>query len=1645
MLTALFLPFALQAQLSLPISIDFENATDLNQWTQTDCESSTGISSSYAHGGTHAFAFHWTTTPPQYLISPEFDEATGTEMISFWYANFSSSYNESFEVGFSSTTNNTTAFTWQPSISVPTGTPWTEYTAMVPAGTKYIAIKSTAYDQYYLYIDDIYIGDAPTCFAVTNLAIDGAQTTSSSLTFTWTDVSNSGATYSVYDMSNNTLIEDNITDTTYTVENLNPYTLYAFGVVANCSTTDASTMATVSGRTACGIQTMPWSENFDNWTSKSDCWSFLSGAYNGGNGTPTESTSAWSLNPSYGSYITISGKALTMNLYSTNKYWAVTPTVEITNDDAMLSVDVAVAAWSDPTPNYDDNDTLAFAISTDNGITFTNLRVVTNTELNTLNGEYTTLYVPVTGYNGQNVRFAIYGGSTSGTNPYDNRIAIDNVTVSDPIDCMPVAALTASNIGSYGVTLNWTGNADSYTIYDMSDTTMIETAYETTIVLTTLNPNTQYTFGVTANCGSEESLMRTISFTTLVSCPAPTSLAATLTPGDGTVASLSWTEIGTAEAWQICLNGDTNNLIDVYDNPYEFTDLTPEQAYTAQVRAYCDVDEQSEWSNTITFTPTDAYSITVNDGTTTNGYVPIYGYYTDDITKSQFIIPAANLTAMQLGIINKLTFYSSDANVSWGAATFNVYLTTTNETTISNLADYSNMTQVYAGTLSISNNTMEVNFTTPYLYTGDNLMIGFLQTATGSYSSCSWYGISATGASMGGYGSSINQQNFLPKTTINYIPGDADICFPVTGLTASDITNSSVTLSWSDENNSGATYTIYDMSDSSVVANGISDMEYEISGLTGSTNYTFGVAANCSASEESFIMTINASTDCEGGSCQITIMGEGELNDSWSYNNASISIMQGGRLVGTFSVPNGSTTSSSTYSVCSGIPVSFVWNSTGSYLNECDFTIYDGSNTAVFTGNGENVTGTFFTMNDACPTCIAPTITVTDVTENSVTISWTGDADSYDVYNGNDFETNVTTNTYTFNGLTAGTGYTFGVQAICSADDSSAINTITIMTNCEDVTTLPYYEGFESGLGCWTTINASNDGQPWSVNNCASLSNTNPHGGGYVASSWSWSGSAMHANAWLISPRFVLPNTSDSLTFSWWENTSPSYKDHYSVVLSTTTNDTASFTTVIRPYDTSAGVWTLQTVDLTPYAGQSIYIAFHHVDYDMNYLLIDDISLFQGGYVPPAPDTLTVTFEVDDATMGTTVPAPGTYQYITGDTIHFGSQANPGYHFLKWEITLGGQTQEYGPQYANGYYVLANSWMQYQNVVFKAFFEAGNPDSTTITYAVNDANMGTIIPAPGTYTIYVGDNITATATPNADYVMSAWVLNIYSGSSLLDSDTIYSDDADFNNPMNFGTLPQNFADNDYTITIIAVFESSTTPVTTYTVTLNSADATMGTVSPAGASTVNEGSSFTANATAADGYHFVAWMNGTTQVSTANPYTFTVTGDITLTATFEANDPAVTYYNVTVSSANTTMGNVTSTASGQVAENTEVTVTATANPGYIFVNWTNAEGTEVSTNNEYTFTVTADVTLIANFEIEDGINSINASNILIYAANSMITVRGAEGNDIYVYDMNGRCIYQNANANETETINMASAGIYLVRVSNVLIKKVVVVK
>ena len=130
----------------------------LGDWTMNHCHSSSGPTSSYGgNTGNYAFRFYYTANYPQYLISPELDDNDGVNF-TFYAARYSSTYPETFKVGYSLTTNEPTEFTWDSEVTCTTmyGTgAYEEYSYDFPAGTKYVSIACTSNDQFYMFVDDI--------------------------------------------------------------------------------------------------------------------------------------------------------------------------------------------------------------------------------------------------------------------------------------------------------------------------------------------------------------------------------------------------------------------------------------------------------------------------------------------------------------------------------------------------------------------------------------------------------------------------------------------------------------------------------------------------------------------------------------------------------------------------------------------------------------------------------------------------------------------------------------------------------------------------------------------------------------------------------------------------------------------------------------------------------------------------------------------------------------------------------------------------------------------------------------------------------------------------------------------------------------------------------------------------------------------------------------------------------------------------------------------------------------------------------------------------------------------------------------------------------------------------------------------------
>ena len=128
----------------------------------------------------------------------------------------------------------------------------------------------------------------------------------------------------------------------------------------------------------------------------------------------------------------------------------------------------------------------------------------------------------------------------------------------------------------------------------------------------------------------------------------------------------------------------------------------------------------------------------------------------------------------------------------------------------------------------------------------------------------------------------------------------------------------------------------------------------------------------------------------------------------------------------------------------------------------------------------------------------------------------------------------------------------------------------------------------------------------------------------------------------------------------------------------------------------------------------------------------------------------------------------------------------------------------------------------------------------------------------------------------------------------------------------------------------------------------------------GATNLPCGEQIQLTAIANNGWHFVNWTLNGNVLSTSDDFLYTTTEAGEVVANFAKNQ-----YTITVAANPTNLGAVT--GGGNYDFNEEATVIATAKTGYMFVNWTEEGVGVVSTSANYTFTVTGDRDLTANFE------------------------------------------------------------------------------
>jgi hypothetical protein len=291
-----------------------------------------------------------------------------------------------------------------------------------------------------------------------------------------------------------------------------------------------------------------------------------------------------------------------------------------------------------------------------------------------------------------------------------------------------------------------------------------------------------------------------------------------------------------------------------------------------------------------------------------------------------------------------------------------------------------------------------------------------------------------------------------------------------------------------------------------------------------------------------------------------------------------------------------------------------------------------------------------------------------------------------------------------------------------------------------------------------------------------------------------------------------------------------------------------------------------------------------------------------------------VTVKANDSKGGTVT---GSGSYLFEDEVQLKAEPNEGYRFVNW--TVDGKEVSKNPTFT--------FTVQAKDVEILANFEKL---SYEVTVKANDPKGGTVTGNSGKYLFE--DQISLQATPNEGYRFVNWTVNGTEVSKNLKfTYTVQATDAE----------------------IVAHFEKLT-----YKVTVKSNHPEGGSIS--GEGTYRYGENITLTAIPNQGYRFVNWTVDGVEVSKEPTLTYTVQPkDIEIVANFEKQS-----YKVTVKSNHPEGGSISGEGTYQYGEN--ITLTATPNKGYRFINWT-IEGIEVGTEPTLTYTIPAqNVEIMANF-------------------------------------------------------------------------------
>jgi uncharacterized repeat protein (TIGR02543 family) len=316
-----------------------------------------------------------------------------------------------------------------------------------------------------------------------------------------------------------------------------------------------------------------------------------------------------------------------------------------------------------------------------------------------------------------------------------------------------------------------------------------------------------------------------------------------------------------------------------------------------------------------------------------------------------------------------------------------------------------------------------------------------------------------------------------------------------------------------------------------------------------------------------------------------------------------------------------------------------------------------------------------------------------------------------------------------------------------------------------------------------------------------------------------------------------------------------------------------------------------------------------------------------------------------------TTPGEGVFTYDAGTVVNLVATADANYHFVNWTGDVG---------------MVANVNSATTNITMTGNY------SITANFAINRYNLNisstsggnVTTPGEGTYTYDYGTVVSLVATADANYHFVNWTGDVGTIANVNSANTNITMNGNY-------SIVANFAINRYNRTTSSTSGGNVTAPGEGTYTYNASQVV------------------SLVATADANYHFVNWTGNVGTVGNVNSATtnITMTGNYSITANF-----AINRYNLNISSS--AGGNVTTPGEGTYTYNASqvVSLVATADANYDFVNWTGNVGTIANVTSATTnITMNGNYSIVANFEVHEPKICVNPPSLYLrIAPNTTVT-------------------------------------------------------